>query len=353
MKKISTALTAFLLTLALALIPSGCGSGGVIMFLDGLTELNLYAGDSCSQKGSVSACQKEIHAFLNDFENKASVNIPSSEVAKFNSAKADEKIFLSDDVYNLFKISLDIYENTNGAFNFCLYDISLLWGFYPDNENFGIIPNGHDIDALLSLANPAYIRLDDDEKSALKTVNGVKVDFGGIAKGYALGRCAEIAKKHNVSGGTINIGGNVYAIGEYNYKGEKKLKKIAIRDPRFFENGNEYFCALYLNECSISVSGDYERFFINDGKRYCHIIDPQTGSPVNNGVISVVIADENAALADAYSTAVMVSGPEKGFALMEQKNLSGIIITSDKSYYVFGELNISQVYEGYEQKSLQ
>jgi thiamine biosynthesis lipoprotein ApbE len=74
---------------------------------------------------------------------------------------------------------------------------------------------------------------------------------------------------------------------------------------------------------------------------------------VDNGIISVIIADPNAALADAYSTAVMVSGLQKGFALMEQKNLSGIIITSDKNYYVYGDLNITQVYEEYEQKFLQ
>lgn len=316
-------------------------------FLDGHTQLNLYGGDKI-------ACQNDIYDFLRDFENNISVNIATSEVALFNAADKNEKIFLSEHIYNVFKLSLQIYDDTEGAFNFCLYDLSLLWGFFPDNNDLGIIPSQTEIDALMPYANPSYIVIDDSEKSVYKTENGVKVDFGGIAKGYALNVCREIAQKHAVTGGTINITGNVYGIGQFNNKGLETPKKIGIEDPRAFENNNRYFCALFINDSSVSVSGDYQRFFINDesGIRYCHIVNPYTGSPVQNNITSVVIVHQNAAAADAYSTAVMVSGISGGIALMEQNNLSGIIIAKEKHYYVSGNLNINEVFSGYEKKYL-
>lgn len=310
------------------------------MFLNGYTVLDLYGGNT-------SAAKKEIHQFLVEFENNISVNIATSEVSRFNFAKQNEVIQLSEHVYNVFKMSLEIFEETEGAFNFCLYDLSLLWGFTPENENFGQVPDENEIENLLPFANPEFIVLSKNNYTVYKTEKNLKVDFGAIAKGYAVDIATQIAKKHGATGGTINIAGNVYCIGEYNSKGVNTPKRIAITDPRFWQNNNSFFGKLLLDDCSVSVSGDYERYFTQDGEHYSHIIDPFTGRPVKNGVISVLIVHQNAALADAYATAVMVSGAEKGLNLLNNKNITGIIITEDFKYTVAGELQLIEIYEKY------
>ena len=317
-------------------------------FLNSYTQLNLYGGD-------VDLCKNEINEFLKDFEDKISVNIKTSEVSLFNSLPKNEEIELSQNVFDLFKRALQIYNDTNGAFNPCMYDLSLLWGFTPpNNENFGIIPSDSDIEKYKALATPENIILNEDNNTVYKNKDSIKIDLGGIAKGYAVGICREIATKHNIIGGTINIAGNIYCIGDYNNKGEKTKKIIAITNPRIKDNKQSFFANVLLNDTSISVSGDYERYFIKDDIRYCHILDVNTGRPVNNNIMSVIIENRDATLADAYATAVMVSGIENGINFLQDNNINGIILTEDKQtekkyYYKIGDIELTNINENYEQ----
>lgn len=294
------------------------------------------------QGGSVPACEKEIRKFLYDFEKKISLTEESSEINAFNAAEKDREIALSEHVYNVLEKALFAWEETGGAFNPCLYEVAKLWGFTPDAQSIQTPPDGQRIQYALQAANPAHIVLNSQKRTALKTENGVKVDLGGIAKGYALGVCRQIAARHNVRSGTINIAGNIYVINRHQ---EGRKYKIGIEDPRGLKNDNALFAKIHIEDTSVSVSGDYQRFFEYDGIRYCHIINPASGMPVSNGVISAAVVGKDAALADAYSTAVMVKGLEEGYALMEELDLSGVIITENG--YLARNIEISGVFEKY------
>lgn len=306
-------------------------------FLSSFLQLKLH-GEKAQQ------CEAEIKSFLRDFEKNISVNIPSSEVCAFNAAAKGQEVTLSEHVYNVFEIAAEVFENTQGAFNYCLYDISNLWGFTPEyNYN---IPGDEDINSLLTAANPQYIVLNSQNKTAKKTHDGVKVDFGGIAKGYALDVCRRIADKHNIKCGTIDIAGNIYVINRYCVNGADRKYNIDITDPRAKENNSAFFARVLLEETSISVSGDYERYFIKDSVRYCHVINPHTGRPVDNGVCSVIVCGKDAAHADAYSTAVMVMGAQEGLAFMRDNNICGVILT-ENGYYTNGDISLERIYRGY------
>lgn len=310
------------------------GNNNNQLFLGSLLNLQLHGKNS-------AVCEREIREFLNDFENKISVNIPSSEVCAFNAAKKGETVRLSEHVFNVFEKALSIYDKTEGAFNPCIYETVKLWGFTPDTEYN--IPTQSDIDNALIGANPENLTLDSENFTAVKSHDAIMVDFGGIAKGYALGVCRQIAAKHNIASGKIDIAGNIYVIGRHI---EDREYNIGITDPRGQKNKNDYFCIINTEENSVSVSGDYQRFFIRDGKRYCHIINPFSGYPIDNGVISVVIVGQDAAAADAYSTAVMVMGLNDGYDFMRKNDIKGIIIT-ENGYKVWG-IELSEVYSAYQ-----
>ena len=321
-------------------------------FLSGYFEVKFY-GQRIFGYVPGKLCKKEIIGFLNDFEQKASSHIEDSEVSRFNRAKTGEKVSLSHHVYELFKLSKQYYELTDGAFNYCLYDLSKLWGFMDPDGFYGVeqLPSQEEIDSLLPCADPEKIVLNDGEKTAAKLEDDVRVDFGAIAKGYALDQCRLIAQKHGIKSALFNLAGGINAVG---YKdGEREEYNIGISDPRMLETGKQYFASLPVSDISVSVSGDYQRYFLSNGVRYCHIIDPFSGRPINTGdstdeIISAVVLSQNAALADAFSTAVMVSGTENGKKLLEDNGLSGIIITSDKKYYVVGGIEPQDVNDFYE-----
>lgn len=303
------------------------------LFLNSLLTLDLSGGD-------VGACEKEIKKFLNDFEKNISVNIKDSEISRFNAAAKDMEIALSPHVYKVFKRALEIHKDYSEAFNPCMYDLSVLWGFTPDGTSPDVLPSQETLQSYLLLAEPENILM--TQNGVYKTVDGVKIDLGGIAKGYAAGVCREIAAKHNITSGIINIAGNIYAVGRYRKNNEDRAFNIAITDPRAIENDNNYFGKCAIENTSISVSGDYERFFILNEKRYCHILDPYTGMPVDNDIISVVAIGENAMDMDAFTTTAMVLGVEDGIKFLNDNEVNAIIITEDK-YYICGTVVLSGV----------
>jgi thiamine biosynthesis lipoprotein len=148
------------------------------------------------------------------------------------------------------------------------------------------------------------------------------IDLGGIAKGYAAGEALKVLKKEGQTSALIDAGGDIYALGLNN----GRPWKIGIRQP----SGKGILGALELSDASVSTSGDYERFFEKNGVRYHHIFDPRTGYPAS-GVRSVTVVSKDATLADGYSTALFVLGPERGMKLAESNGIfEAIMITDDR-----------------------
>ena len=202
---------------------------------------------------------------------------------------------------------------TGGAFDITIAPVVSAWGFTEEENR---VPSQGELDELLALVGPEHITLADD---AAALTPGTQIDLGGIAKGYASDRIAEILKENNIPRATISLGGNVLAWGD---RPDGTPWRIGIQDPKDANNANAFAGMLNLTDAFAVTSGGYQRFFETDGKTYHHIIDPATGYPADSGLTSVtVVADCDrdevdgtpsvGTMCDALSTALFVMGEEK------------------------------------------
>ena len=209
---------------------------------------------------------------------------------------------LSEDTTYLLERSLDLYDSTNGVFDIAIYPIMDAWGFTTGNYT---IPSDETIESLLPLTDANDILYDKDSASISFAKDGMKIDFGGIAKGYTSGRIADIYRECGVTSGLINLGGNVQVVGT---KTDGSKWRVAVQSP---EAEDDYLGILSTADRAVITSGGYERYFEQDGMKYHHIIDPSTGHPANNGLVSVTIVSADGTLADGLSTSLFIMGKDK------------------------------------------
>ncbi len=249
-------------------------------------------------------------------------------VKAFNATPPHVAIALPAEIAKVLTLALHIKDLSHGAFNPALGGLNLLWGFSADETPTHppsaqaiqqAIPPRHCIEqATTANGKPGWLRTDPR----------CLLDFGAIAKGYAIDQGIKILKSHGIKNAIINAGGDLRLIGKHG----DKAWRIGIRHPR---KHREMLASLQLEgDVSIVTSGDYERFFIDQGKRYHHLINPQTGWPAT-GAQSVTIIARNAALADAWSTAVFIQG-RKG--IKQQKALHHKVLLVDQNGQRFGSL---------------
>jgi thiamine biosynthesis lipoprotein len=155
-------------------------------------------------------------------------------------------------------------------------------------------------------------------------------DTGGIAKGYAADKAVETLKALGISSGLVAIAGDIRAFGS---KPDGSPWTIGIRNPRGAEANDDVMATLELSDEAVSTSGDYERFFMREGVRYHHILDPRTGYPARENISVTVVAPE-AVFTDGFSTGVFVMGPEKGLQLLETLGYEGIIVGHDGKMFL-------------------
>ncbi len=246
-----------------------------------------------------------------------------SEVEKINSFSGAGAVVVSSEVFSLIKKSIEISEVTDGAFDITVGVLSDIWGFknVSEEKNF-VVPKNEEIKKALSLVGYKNIKLDEKKQSVFLTKRGMKIDLGGIAKGYSIKKAKEILEKNNFKNFLINFGGDVYVMGKNK---EGKPWKVAVQHPR---NKNEFLTILNLKDTSIVTSGDYERCFIVGGKRYHHIFDPKTGYP-KDGVVSVSILCDDPVIADALSTGIFVLGEKKVNDVFKKYNFEYIIVKEE------------------------
>ena len=195
--------------------------------------------------------------------------------------------------------------------------LSGLWKF--DHDQDDRIPPPREVAARLPLVAYEALVIDPQRSTAFLRKPGMRVHMGGIGKGFAVDRGAAMLRSHGIQDFLIQAGGDLYASGR---RGNRPWR-AAIRDPR----GEGPFAAMDLVNTTFSTSGDYERFFIEGGRRYHHILDPDTGQPAR-GSRSVTILTRRAVIADALSTGVFVMGPDAGMALIEKlPDVEGVIVT--------------------------
>ena len=298
MKKLAFLLA--LLMLALASCARTSSYQDIHFFaMDTFAEVRAYASDTSTNDALIS-CKR----VAEELENKISPTKEGSDTYVFNHGAAQE---CSGDFTDLLRLSLEISELTDGAFDIASGALIELW---TSCEAEGRLPKDEELSAALSNTGYTGVQLFGD--SVIKQTPGLWLNFGAIGKGYAADRMAEALRDGGVSCGMISFVSSVTVFGDKDFK-------IGIRRP---DTSGELFGYVTLCDRSLSVSGDYERFYEIEGTEYPHILDPKTGRPVSNGIHSVVVLADSGAMADALSTAVFVMGVEKAATLYQNEDLT-------------------------------
>ena len=244
----------------------------------------------------------------------------SSQTSAVNANAGVKPVVVDKELFDLIYRSKKVSELTKGAFDISFASMPYIWKFDQQEQVF---PDESKIINARSKINWKNIILDNEKSSIYLKEEGMKIGFGAIGKGYAANRAKEvIAKIEGVKGGLVNASGDLVAWGE---NGKPDGWNIQIADPN---NAKKALGWIALNDMAIVTSGDYEKYFTNNKKRYAHIINPKTGYPTT-GIKSVSIICPDAELADALATAVFVLGVEKGLNLINQLNKIECLIIAD------------------------
>ena len=236
---------------------------------------------------------------INNIEQLVSTGIDSSEVSQINK---NGKGSVSETTGYLIKRSKEIYDSTNGVFDITIYPIMQAWGF--PTENY-CVPGKKELKKLRGLMGADHVLYDEKKQEVILNKEGMKIDLGGIAKGYTSSKVMDIFKENGIYSAVISLGGNVQTL---NGKPDGSDWRVAVENPA---DTGSYIGVLSIKDKAVITSGGYERYFKQDGKTYHHIIDPATGYPANNGLTSVTIVSDDGTLADGLSTSLFIMGPEK------------------------------------------
>jgi thiamine biosynthesis lipoprotein len=244
----------------------------------------------------------------------------SSPLSAVNEHAGDGPVEVPEDLRRVLHRGIEVGNLTGGAFDVTWAALWGLWNFRAPDPH---VPDPAEIARRVKLIDYRKVEIDDQAGTVRLPEKGMKIGLGGIAKGYALSRAAQMLRDRGLQSFMILGGGQVLAAGERREDGGRPWR-VGIRDPRGGQQ--DYFAVLDVVNKSVSTSGDYERYFIADGVRYHHILDPRTGWPAR-GLRSVTVISPDAVLADGLSTGIMVMGPEKGLALAERlKNVEAVLV---------------------------
>ncbi len=258
-------------------------------------------------------CTAEIEACVAELDSILTRHKPTSEISLINQNKGGT---LSDKTAEYLRLLLDVSKKSGGAFDFTLGAVSDLWSF----KSKPSVPDENKLAKAVSESGYKNVSL---SGNTLTLQSGV-IDFGAAGKGIALDEIRTILENAKTKEAVISVGGSVLIYG-------KSDAKVGIRDP--YGNAGRSIATLTVSDICISTSGSYERYFEESGVTYHHILDPGTGYPVQNELISVTVVSQSGALSDALSTACFVLGIEEGAKLAKDYGCEAIFITKDKTVY--------------------
>ncbi|MDE7265654.1 MAG: FAD:protein FMN transferase, partial [Clostridia bacterium] len=268
---------------------------------------------------------------LLDMDSALSATLENSYITAFNNAAAGTKVELNAYAYEVFSLALDLYEKTEGYYNPAVYYNVFAYGFggamelpktaeeLPSDEVFqkyNILANSFG-DIVLSEQNGKYYAQKPQTEVEIEGVKySLKVDLGGIGKGYAVDKADELLDKYNIAYGYFNFGESSIAFKQYIGDNSGNFN-LSQRNPRYVSGAaNLVYVVPVKNEC-ISTSGDYVQYYEIEGTRYCHIIDPTTGKPVQTGVMTATVIGGSAAENDAFTTAIMAMGKDRAIEFIK------------------------------------
>ena len=236
---------------------------------------------------------------------------------------------VSDELAEIINRGKEIFQETDGLFDDTVYPLVKLWGF-PSGKYY--VPSQNEIQQLLPSVDGQKVQI---SGSLVTLGKGQQIDLGGIAKGYTGEKLIEIFKEYGISSALVSLGGNIQAIGK---KPDGSSWRVGIRDPKGGQA--DYIGVIQVQDEAVVTSGGYERYFQENGKTYIHIIDPRTGYPVENDLLSVTIVSGDGTLADGLSTALYIMGYEEAVSFWQQHQdeFDVILITDDGQIHVSEKL---------------
>ena len=251
---------------------------------------------------------------LSRIEDIMSAYKPDSELCSLNKTGEQE---VSKELLYVINKARYISELSNGTFDITCKPLIDLWH---NARKTNKVPDAQNILDALSTVGYRDISIKNNNVKFNKV--GMKIDLGALAKGYAVDMAMELIENYAIKGALIDAGGDIRAIGK---REDGKLWNIGIKHPR---EKDKIIGLIDLKNSAVATSGDYERFFMLNGKRYSHIIDPRTGYPVDNQIVSVSVLSKDCLTCDSLATAVTVLGEKRGIELIEKlKGVEALIIT--------------------------
>lgn len=266
-----------------------------------LAEITVRGPDDSNTNSAISQAFDEMARV----EALMSRYIPDSEISRLNRGAGGESLKVSRDTLEVIQRAVYWAERTGGAFDITIGPAANLWDWDEENQE---VPSPGQLKDALKLVSYKNIQIEGGEiKLAQK---GMSLQLGAIAKGYAVDRAIESLKASGIQNAMVNAGGDLRTLGR---REKDRLWKIGLQHPR---NPQAIVASFALENRAVATSGDYQKYFVRDGVRYHHILNPDTGRPAE-GVVSATVIAETAMDADALATAVFVLGPEKGIEWIE------------------------------------
>jgi len=286
--------------------------------------MDTYITVSTSGKNAADSLDK-VCSQLTELEKLFSVTDESSDISRINLSEG-KSVEVSPETAELIGISKDIYRISGGKTDITVYPLVKEWGFTTGENK---IPDNETIERLLKFTDCSEITVDGNTVSV---PDGFMLDFGSVAKGYAGKKSAELLKSEGIESAILDLGGNIQTVGS---KPDGSPWKVAVADPN---SPAETLCIVSVRDKAVVTSGNYQRYFIgDDGKNYCHIIDPETGFPADSGLASATVIGEDGAYCDGLSTALFVMGEEKAAEFIKQnKDYEAILVTEDGRIIISG-----------------
>ncbi|RUT48442.1 FAD:protein FMN transferase [Paenibacillus anaericanus] len=286
------------------------------------TVVNVKIYDTRATKDNL----QDIENILKNIDQKISRNQETSEISKVNAKSGIAAVKVSEDTYDLVSKALEYAERTDGLFDPAIGKLVGLWNIGHEGAH---VPAKEDIAEALLLSDYRKVEMNDDTHEIYLQEKGMDIDLGSIGKGYAADVIYDYLTDKGFNSAIIDLGGNVFAMGS---KPGGKKWTVGVQDPDK-ERGNP-IGTIQVEDKTIVTSGIYERFFIEDGKLYQHILNPTTGYPVDNNISSVTIVTNRSTDADALSTTLFVLGIEEGLKFIENTpDAEALFISKDKKLY--------------------
>jgi thiamine biosynthesis lipoprotein len=261
-----------------------------------------------------------IEAELDRINDQMSTYRPESEISRFNRHEAEHWLEVSPETAQVVHEALLMSEVTGGAFDITVAPLVNLWSFGPENRDQRV-PTDQEIRTAMTRVGYRHVQVRISPPALRKLKDDIQINLAAIAKGFGVDQIAGLLERTGISGYIVEIGGEIRAHGS---KPGGSSWTVGIETPTESRFGIQE--ALPLNNGALATSGDYRNFFKADGKRYSHTIDPRTGRPVEHDLASVTVIADNCMKADAWATALMVLGPEKGYQFAKGQGLAALFL---------------------------